>query len=994
MGRSISGDEVHGDSYHLSGDFRGATVTVGAGTPAPEPPAQPHVFLSYGWSDDRDFVERLRADLVAAGIRVWRDVEDLPSRGNALRLELREAMDGVNRFVPVVGPAAAASDAVRLEWAYARDRCLPVTPVLRLGDEGLLPPEFRGQPYFDFRERPGAGQAGFDYAAQLAMLVERLREAPTMPGTLHGAFSLPPDRAIARSEVEQLAELLRPGQVARAITGRAAAVALYAPGGVGKSTLAVQFMRDCQTRRAFPDGLFWLSFGRAPQVAALQADVGKALGDNPTAYRDVAGGKARLQALLARRKALLVLDDVWDTAHAEALLVDAPDCRWLITSRFEQLGRRLGLPRDNVLRLDVLSADEGVALIAARLGWPAGSPHPDAALHGAIVVRLGGHTQAVALAAGRLVGEAGMPAAELLRRLERAADDNPFALLALSDRDREQNLELSLAVSYDALDDDGRRRFRALGAFADGGTMDAAALAAVWGDHDPDAAADAARALVGASLLERAEGGRWLADERAAGGRVTASLLERAEGGRWRQHTLLRAYALALLTRAGEVEAARGRHFGYYAGEYGDRERNRPYIRGRHAQIDADFEDIRHALAWEFGGAPAAACDLVEALDNSYIQYRQPYPLRRALLEDALAAAERVDYVAGRAEAVLALGEVDVLEADYPTARGRLEAALALFWSLGAVQGIANALLALGELDNREDEDALAWIRYQLALTLYRLNSERLGQANTLNALGDLAYAADKVSSREYYEQALSLYQAIGDANGEAYTTWALGELDSQEGLLPRARQRYEAALGLFRRYEDKLGEAHALRALGDLDVQEGDLESARARYETAITRYRPIPNRRGEANALKSLGDLDGMAGDYAAARDRYAAALSLFREISDARGEVSTLLVWGQMAQTAGALQEADGHYQTAMALVRSKGWGNEEAIMKVVIARLRVEQGEVIEPMTLLSEAYIYFQEHGMDEESYRFITEIIKELPGVDAAFWTWRTAQRG
>jgi hypothetical protein len=176
MANTIGGDEVHGDKLELSGDFRGATVNVWAGGPPPAGGAadRSYVFLTYGWGDDRDFVERLRSDLLRAGLAVWRDVENLPSAGNALRLELRQAMDEANRFVPIVGPAAAVSDNVRLEWQYARDRCLPITPVLRLGDESALPTEFRSPLYFDFRE----GRPGYDYDRQLAALVARLGERP------------------------------------------------------------------------------------------------------------------------------------------------------------------------------------------------------------------------------------------------------------------------------------------------------------------------------------------------------------------------------------------------------------------------------------------------------------------------------------------------------------------------------------------------------------------------------------------------------------------------------------------------------------------------------------------------------------------------------------------------------------------------------------------------------------------------------------------------
>lgn len=59
---------------------------------APEAPASGHVFLSYV-REDTDAVDRLQADLEAAGLRVWRDTEDLWP-GDDWSMKIREAIQG------------------------------------------------------------------------------------------------------------------------------------------------------------------------------------------------------------------------------------------------------------------------------------------------------------------------------------------------------------------------------------------------------------------------------------------------------------------------------------------------------------------------------------------------------------------------------------------------------------------------------------------------------------------------------------------------------------------------------------------------------------------------------------------------------------------------------------------------------------------------------------------------------------------------------------
>ena len=88
--------------------------------------------------------------------------------------------------------------------------------------------------------------------------------------------------------------------------------------------------------------------------------------------------------------------------------------------------------------------------------------------------------------------------------------------------------------------------------------------------------------------------------------------------------------------------AARGRHFGYYAGAYSDHERNRASEdRTWHNQIGADFDNIQYALEWGLAEEPGVACRLIDALEDTYVAYRQPAETRQKLLAQAKDAAIR-----------------------------------------------------------------------------------------------------------------------------------------------------------------------------------------------------------------------------------------------------------------------------------------------------------------------------------------------------------------
>jgi len=292
-------------------------------------------FLSYARDDDEPFVKRLYEDLTARGFEVWWDRVSMPSRALTFLQEIRDAITARDRLILVVGPAAVRSDYVTAEWRCAFELGKPVNPALRLGDYDLLPDGLRLLDARDFREEAS-------YAEQLEHLVRQLSEPVPPMGKLVGVPSLPPhllrreDRLRALKDAV-LADVIRP----TVVTGTAARLGVHGMGGIGKSVLAQMLARDFEVRRAFPDGVVWVPVGQEPSLVALQREVAQALGDLgefTTAWE----GKTRLQEVLAERKVLLVLDDLWDGAHAEAFDVLGPHCRMVITTRDASLITSLG----------------------------------------------------------------------------------------------------------------------------------------------------------------------------------------------------------------------------------------------------------------------------------------------------------------------------------------------------------------------------------------------------------------------------------------------------------------------------------------------------------------------------------------------------------------------------------------------------------------------------------------------------------------------------
>ncbi|HEC21824.1 MAG TPA: TIR domain-containing protein, partial [Chloroflexi bacterium] len=91
------------------------------------------VFLSYSHRDS-EFVDRLAADLKAAGVPIWRDQTDIPHdiAANTVgwRRAVNRALGECTHMIVVLSPDSVKSAEVEAEWSYFIRQGRPVYPVL------------------------------------------------------------------------------------------------------------------------------------------------------------------------------------------------------------------------------------------------------------------------------------------------------------------------------------------------------------------------------------------------------------------------------------------------------------------------------------------------------------------------------------------------------------------------------------------------------------------------------------------------------------------------------------------------------------------------------------------------------------------------------------------------------------------------------------------------------------------------------------------------
>jgi hypothetical protein len=288
-------------------------------------------------------------------------------------------------------------------------------------------------------------------------------------------------------------------------------VSLVGLGGIGKTTLAAAAARSRGATQRFTDGTLWVPVGPTPRVRPLRERVGRDLGIDLLPKPHVEDCVDALRDALFERRILLVLDDVWQVAHAEPLNIGGDECRLLITTRSEEVASTLS-SRARTHSVNVLSSEASAELIH-RL-----APQLTELGTGAVANlcrRLEFHPLALTLAGRLLEAESAVPTrmAACFDALLNSAD----ARLALSQTESRLGIDAEsvsiraiLGLSIDHLNPTDRERF-AMCAVLGGDpiiwTLDEAT--AVWACHSSDAE-QTVRNFVRLGLAERRGGNYWM----------------------------------------------------------------------------------------------------------------------------------------------------------------------------------------------------------------------------------------------------------------------------------------------------------------------------------------------------------------------------------------------------------------------------------------------------------------------------------------------------
>jgi DNA-binding SARP family transcriptional activator/tetratricopeptide (TPR) repeat protein len=669
-------------------------------------------------------------------------------------------------------------------------------------------------------------------------------------------------------------------------------VAIDGMPGVGKSTLAIHAAH--RLRDSFPDAQLYLRLyahdaSRGPLDPAAGLEIllrmlGVTAEQMPRGLEERA---ALWRSHLARRRAVVVLDDAASPNQVDPLLPGAPGCLVLITSRTTLTG----LAGIDSISLGVLSGDDASALFTGIVGK--GRPADGEAVAG--INRLCGHLPlAIHLVASRLSQRSAWSVADLAHRLSRVGDrvgeiytDNP-------------EIGASFELSYQGLTSEQQRIFRR-----------------ICLQPGPEFTLPAAAAAAGASFAQT---------ERCLSSLLNNHLLEEPARGRFRFHDLIGAYARDLATRhdsGSDRELTLRRVLDYYlhVADVADR---LLYPYRYRIDVDVDHPWGEAQLAGPHDAREWLRAELVNLLAAARYAFDHRLPEHAALLPHVLAQFLQTH---GYWEAAI-------------TAHTRA----ARSWrALGDGRGEGRALTDLAFMLTRTGRYDDALQRAQEALDLFRAHADARGEADVLDRIGLAYWQLSRFHEAiAQHEKAAKISRSLGDRREEAdalahgaMSHWHLGSYQE-------ATRRLTQALAIYRDVGDRQGEARALNNIADVELRLGRCDEALHRYEQAQVMARDLGDRQGEAVVLNNMGNAYQHLGRYADALAVYRRALAVYREVGDRRCEADTLNNIGAAFQRTRHYSEAMIHHQKALAVAHDLAEPYQEARALSHIADVHLRGG----------------------------------------------------
>ena len=624
-------------------------------------------------------------------------------------------------------------------------------------------------------------------------------------------------------------------------------------GGVGKTSLAINIAYA--TQADYPDGVLWAELDTSNAMTIL-GTFAAAYGRKVSQYGDLASRSQDVRQFLARKNALIILDNAQNIEEIKSLLPSTGKCSVLITTQNKHL--LTGHVDHDQIHIAPFNENHSLSLLEEIMG----KDQLQAELAGfkKLISILGGLPLALQLAGHMLKGSEFVTATEYANILEEQTLHRLGRTVG-----NEALLHTCFEISYKQLSKSLRELFESLSTF-DGANFSLSAIVFVCekdaGSIQLDMASLASVFLVEASPIPQPHD------------------FDRYLTIRFRLHPLIRVYARE--KAAHDLNTYRLRALNYFTNFA------KVYVQNFDA-LDLEWDNISGALDWaqqehklELLTQTILALTDIHLGIAGYLDARGYWQRAQEILQFIISSTKFEENSSQIAKLYSRLGAFLVRLANYENAQGALNQSLQMFQTFPqdeeTVYDLANVYLFFARLDSqRNPQKALDWIEAGIGIltniegersqeqqgVLLVLKSSILGQTGQMvsaidTAVKGIEFLPEKISSAhitgyitlinvhamlgnheqsmDYLETGLSATKIVRDIRQQAILWMNRGILMEWQGRLSAARENHQKALPLFEQIGDinELGSTHL--NLGLVFLKLGEFPSAQRELETAVS--------------------------------------------------------------------------------------------------------------------------------------------------------------
>ena len=244
--------------------------------------------------------------------------------------------------------------------------------------------------------------------------------------------------------------------------------------------------------------------------------------------------------------------------------------------------------------------------------------------------------------------------------------------------------------------------------------------------------------------------------------------------------------------------------------------------------IEAEFENIRCAVAWALDHAKETALEMAVIL-TAFWKIRGQVAEGRNWISRALAACPHGDPGILGAAFTAAGDLATIAPGDLTEAHSFYEQGLSIHRANNNLKGVSAALNNLGILARNRNNYAQAKAYYEESLRIDEEMKDWWGVAASLNNLGNMATSThDFKGACAMHERALSIRRELGDRRSVAWSLYNLGNVHRHLDRTPAARSFFVESLQITRELGDKTGILLGVLGLTILSCRTGDYHAAR----------------------------------------------------------------------------------------------------------------------------------------------------------------------